>query len=236
MKCVSGYEPVYKKEKKTLNQLITLTLPLGWRANDQVSFTVRCSSYFSSIEFLETGRFWFGHHKTSLASISWNRLPYSIGKKLPTCFYYYYFILTWHVTSLQCQWGILIKRKQIKFYWTGELTAQMVKVCGVKDVLFGLGDKIRGGKVTDSCEVQSEPKSAVLTTYRESWKITSPVLISWASYRFLTHCWSVTLFLNWIYPFTLHQLSISFSSFVSSVFIPVFVSLSFFMTVCSYSC
>ena len=39
----------------------------------------------------------------------------------------------------------------------------MVKVCGIKDGLFGLGDTVRGGKVTDRCEVQSEPKSAVLT-------------------------------------------------------------------------
>ena len=37
-----------KTNKQTLSQWITWTLPLGWRANDQVS-SARCSLYISSI-------------------------------------------------------------------------------------------------------------------------------------------------------------------------------------------
>lgn len=40
----------------------------------------------------------------------------------------------------------------------------MVKVCGSKDGWFGLGDKVRGGNVADRYDVQSESKSAVLTS------------------------------------------------------------------------
>ena len=144
----------------------------------------------------------------------------------------FYFNLTCNQSTVPLGDSHKVKT-EITFYWIGELTAKMVKVCGIKDGLFGLGDTVRGGKVTDRCEVQSEPKSAVLTTYSESWKITNPVIFDNLSIIPISHsllvCHSVSQL-----DLSIHSSSVKHLFLYLCLFLCLSQSLSLFHSLCLF--